>query len=77
MFIDYSINCLCAVDCVVLVVEFESEQYIGTELSEFVEVIIILSRGLSIVPISIMATITTKKSAKGEEYINNITQCIN
>ena len=64
MFID-CITELC-VDCVVLVVEFEYEQYTGSESSGFVEVTVILN-GSSTTPISVMMTITTAgRSAKGE-----------
>lgn len=38
--------------------EFESEQYYGSELSGIVEVVIILLGGSSTTPISVMMTIT-------------------
>ena len=56
-------------DCVVLVVEFESEQYTGSESSGFVEVVVIISGGLSTTSISVMMTITTGgQSAAGEGH---------
>ena len=49
-----------------LVVEFESEQYTGSESSGFVEVTVILN-GSSTTPINVMITITTAGwSARGE-----------
>ena len=55
-----------------LVVEFESEQYTGSESSGFVEVVVIISGGSSTTPISVMMTIITRgRSAAGEGYINN------
>ena len=54
-----------------LVVEFESEQYNGSESSGFVEVVVIISGGSSTTPISVMITITTAgQSARGKECIN-------
>ena len=47
-----------------LVVEFESEQYTGSESSGFVEVVVIISGGSSITPISVMMT-TTERTATG------------
>ena len=68
MFIDYSINYLCD-DCVVLVVEFESEQYNGSEPSGSVEVVVIISGGSSAIPININVTIRTSgHSTQREEY---------
>ena len=67
----YWLYYLCA-DCVVLVVEFESEQYTGSESSGFVEVVVIISGGSSTTPISVMIIITTGgQSARGMGYINN------
>ena len=43
---------------VVLTVEFESEQYIGSELLGVIEVVVILSGWSSTTPISIMVTTT-------------------
>ena len=55
-----------------LVVEFESGQYTGSESSGFVEVVVIISGGSSTISISVMITITTaRQSAGGEGYINN------
>ena len=55
-----------------LVVEFESEQYTGSESSGFVEVVVIISGGSSTTPISVMIIITTGgQSARGMGYINN------
>ena len=53
-----------------LVVEFESEQYTGSESSGFVEVVVIISGGSSTKPISVMVT-TIERTATGDEYINN------
>ena len=55
-----------------LVVEFESGQYNGSESSGFVGVVVIISGGSSTIPISVMITISINKgSAKGERYVNN------
>ena len=55
-----------------LVVEFESGQYTGSESSRFVEVVVIISGGSSTTPISVMITITTAgQSASSERYISN------
>ena len=58
-----------------LVIEFESEQYTGSESSGFVEVTVMLN-GSSTTPISVMMTMT-EWTATGEGYINNYTQFIN
>ena len=55
----------------VIVVEFESEKYIGSELSGFVEVVVIISGGSSTTPISVMMTTSDKRRATGDGYINN------
>ena len=47
--------------------EFESEQYIGSESSRNVEVVIKLSGGSSTMPISVTA-ITTEQMTIGEHY---------
>ena len=52
-----------------LVVEFESEQYTGSESSGFIEVTVMLN-GSSTTPINVMITMT-ERSATGEGYINN------
>ena len=55
-----------------LVVEFESGQYTGSESSGFVGVVIIISGGSSTAPISVMITTTTsigRLSASGEKWI--------
>ena len=68
MFIDYNISYICD-DCVVLVIEFESEQYTGSEPSRSVEVVVIISGGSSAIPININVTIRTgEQSAQREEY---------
>ena len=67
MFTDDSISYLCD-DCVVLVVEFESEQYNGSELSGSVEVVVIISGGSSAIPININVTIRTSGQSAREEY---------
>ena len=55
-----------------LVVEFESGQYTGSESSGFVEVIVIISGGSSTTPLSVMITISTAgQSASSEKYIIN------
>ena len=52
-----------------LVVEFESEQYTGSESSGFVEIVVIISGGSSTTPISAVITITTAgQSARSEGY---------
>ena len=53
-----------------LVVEFEYEEYIGSESSGFVEVVVIISGGFSTTPISVMMN-TIERTARGEGYINN------
>ena len=68
MFIDYNISYICD-DCVVLVIEFESEQYTGSEPSRSVEVVVIISGGSSAISININVTIRTSgQSAQREEY---------
>ena len=55
-----------------LVVEFESEQYTGSESSGFVEVVVIISGGLSTTPISVMITtmiLQSKNSAESKKCI--------
>ena len=47
-----------------LVVEFEFKQYTGSESSGFVEVVVIISGGLSTTPISVMM-ITIERTAIG------------
>ena len=64
----YWLYYLC-VDCVVLVVEFESEQYEGFESSGFVEVVVIISGGSSTTPISVMIT-SIERTATGAEIQN-------
>ena len=69
MFIYYSIT---RVLIIVIVVKFKSEQYIGSESSGFVEVVVIISEGLSAIPFNVMVTLNVseaKQSAKGEGYI--------
>ena len=51
-----------------LVVEFESGQYTGSESSGFVEVVVIISGGSSTTPISVMMTTSDKRTATGEGY---------
>ena len=50
---------------IVLVVEFESEQYTGSESSGFVEVVVVLN-GSSTTPISVMGN-TSELTAIGEQ----------
>ena len=50
-----------------LVVEFKSDQYYGSESSGFVEVTVTLSGGTSTTPISVLVT-TTGQSATGDRY---------
>ena len=52
---------------VVLVVEFESEQYNGSESSGLVEVVVVLN-GSSITPISVMMN-TSEQTATGENTL--------
>ena len=47
-----------------LVVEFESEQYTGSESSGFAEAVVIISGGSSTTPISAMMTMI-ERSARG------------
>ena len=64
-------NCnITSVLMIVLVIEFQSEQYIGSESSGIVEVAVIISGGSSTTPISVMVT-TTGHTARGKEYIKN------
>ena len=51
----------------VLVVEFESEQYTGSESSGFVEVVVVLN-GSSTTPISVMMN-TSEQTATGENIL--------
>ena len=51
-----------------LVVEFESEQYTGSESSGFVEVVVIILGGSSTAPISVMVITTTRQSARSKGY---------
>ena len=68
MFIDYSISYMCD-DCVVLVIEFESKQYNGSEPSGSIEVVVIISGGSSAIPVNINVTIRTSgQSAQRERY---------
>ena len=48
-----------------LVVEFESEEYIGSESSGFAEIVVIISGGSSTTPISVMMT-AIERTATGE-----------
>ena len=58
--------------CVVLVVEFGSRNFRGSELSEHVEIVVIISGGSSITPIEVVMTPSEQSpvSARGEGYIN-------
>ena len=57
--------------CVVLVVEFGSEEFVGSESSRHVEVVVIISGGSSITPIELNVNpMLRKMSAKGEGYVN-------
>ena len=59
--------------CVVLVVEFGSDEFVGSESSGHVEVVVVISGGSSITPIVVEVKVNpkpVKKSAKGEGYIN-------
>ena len=59
-----------------LVVEFESEQYTGSESSGFVEITVMLN-GSSTTPISVMITITTAgQSARSKGYNSHTIHCI-
>ena len=59
-----------------LVVEFESEQYNGSESSGFVEVTVMLN-GSSTTSISVMLTITTAGlSARSKRYNSHTIHCI-
>ena len=53
-----------------LVVEFTKGQYIGTESSGFLEVVVIILGGSSTSPISVMVT-TSEQTAIGRECINS------
>ena len=58
--------------CVVLVVEFGSRNFRGSESSGHVEVVVIISGGSSITPIEVVMTPSEQSpvSARGEGYIN-------
>ena len=57
---------------VVLRVQFGSRRFVGSESSEHVEVIVIISGGSSITPIEVVVTPSEQSpvSARGEGYIN-------
>ena len=50
-----------------LVVEFESGQYTGSESSGFVKVVVIISGGSSTTPISVMINISTARQSATSE----------
>ena len=54
-----------------LVVEFESGQYTGSESSGFVEVVVMISGGSSTTPISVML-ITIERTATGAGEIHTL-----
>ena len=57
--------------CVVLVVEFGSDEFVGSESSGHVEVVVIISGGSSTIPIEVVVNPRQiRKSARGERYIN-------
>ena len=59
----------CELNFIVLTVMFQSEQYIGSESSRFIEVVVIISGGSSTTSISITLTITVaRRSAGGKGY---------
>ena len=60
------IRALC---CVVLRVEFGSDEFVGSESSGHVEVVVIISGGSSITPIEAVVN-PKRQSARGEGYIN-------
>ena len=53
-----------------------SSSFSGSESSEFVEIVIKISGGLSVIPINVMVT-TSNQSATGEDTVTTNTQCIN
>ena len=61
---------MCYCLCIVLVVEFKSNQFSATESSGFAEIAVTISGGSSTTPISIMVT-TSEQSATGKGYINS------
>ena len=63
--------------CVVLVVEFRSKRFVGSESSGYVEVVVVILEGSSIAPIEVKINpMLQKMSEKGEEYYNFLTQCM-
>ena len=56
--------------CVVLTVEFGSDEFVGSESSGHVEVVVIISGGSSITPIEVKVNPKQTKTARGEGYIN-------
>ena len=68
MFIGYSII---SELIIVLVVEFDSPQYTGSESSGFVEAVVIISGGSSTIPISVTVDITAaRQTASGKELMH-------
>ena len=61
--------------CAVLVVKLMSSSFSGSESSEFVEIIIKISGGLSVIPINVMVT-TSDGSATGKDTVTTNTSCI-
>ena len=57
---------------VVLDVEFESDEYVGSESSGHVQVVVVISGGSSTTPIEVVVTPSEQSplSARGEGYIN-------
>ena len=56
--------------CIVLIVEFKSDQFSTNESSGFAEIAVTISGGSSTTPISVMVT-TSERSATGKGYINS------
>ena len=58
--------------CAVLVVDFGPGKFVGSESSEHVEVVVMISGGSSIIPIEVVVTPSEQSpvSARGEGYIN-------
>ena len=57
--------------CVVLRAEFGSDEFVGSESSGHVEVVVVISGGSSITPIEVVVNPRQiRNSARGEGYIN-------
>ena len=62
--------------CVVLRVEFGSDEFVGSESLGHVEVVVIISGGSSITPIEVVVNPTQINSASGEGYNNTMYELV-